>query len=224
MRVAVQIPVKSRSTRVPNKNFRELCGKPLSFWLLDELIRHCPEEWDIYIDSENEENFDFFSKYSERVCFHKRHQWFASDEANGNHLITQFAMRRPDYDIYVQAYVTAVTLSGKTVRESIEGFIDKVEEYDSMFLAIKECGWVWYDKFAINYKPNIPNGLPRSQDATYFKETTGLYATTKENVFKNACRVGAKPLIYEIEREEAMDIDTQQDFLEAERILNRRAK
>jgi len=91
-----------------------------------------------------------------------------------------------------------------------------------MFLAIKECGWVWYDDFAVNYRPTVPNGLPRSQDATYFKETTGLYATTKENVFKNACRVGKKPLIYEIDRREAADIDTHEDFIAAEEILNRR--
>jgi len=222
MKVAIQIPIKSKSTRVPNKNFRDLCGKPLSFWLLDELVEKCPKGWDIYIDSEDEKNFNFFMKYSKRIRFHKRHSWFASDAANGNHLINQFAINNPQYDIYVQAYVTAVTLTGETICNSIENFIGNLEEHDSMFLAIKECGWVWYDDFAVNYRPTVPNGLPRSQDATYFKETTGLYATTKENVFKNACRVGKKPLIYEIDRREAADIDTHEDFIAVEEILNRR--
>ena len=55
MKLAVQIPMKAKSsTRVPNKNFRDLNGKPLCYWVLEELVK-LPQEIDLFIDSEGGE-------------------------------------------------------------------------------------------------------------------------------------------------------------------------
>tara|TARA_Y100000593_G_C4311198_1_gene338446 strand:+ start:1961 stop:2641 length:681 start_codon:yes stop_codon:yes gene_type:complete len=226
MRVAVQIPIKYKtSTRVPDKNFRELNGKPLGCWLLDELTEKCPNEWDIYIDSESEKTFTFFEqKYDNRLKFHKREEWYASDEANGNHLINQFVIKNPDYDLYIQLFVTAVTLTGEVISASVEKFINSLDKYDSMFLVTRENGWVWYNKDSVNYNYKIPNGLPRTQDANYFKETTGLYAITKEAVLKYATRIGSAPLLFEVEEKHALDIDTMEDFYKSQNILPREKK
>ena len=52
MKIAVQVPIKGKSSlRVPNKNFRNLNGKPLCYWVLDELVK-LPADIDIFIDSE----------------------------------------------------------------------------------------------------------------------------------------------------------------------------
>lgn len=221
MKVAVQIPIKGKpSTRVPNKNFRELAGKPLSFWLLDEINDNLPAEWDLYIDSEKEEVFDRVKeRYGDRFKFHKRASWFASDSANGNHLISQFAVLHDNYDIYVQAYVTAVNLKGDMIKESVKSLMDSTDTHDSVLLVTEETGWYWKDGKAMNYNPNIPYGLPRSQDATLLKETTGLYAVTKETVFKTGCRVGENPIFFHVPNQQAIDIDTMEDFLEAKNMF-----
>ena len=45
MKIAINIPIKGRSaTRVPNKNLRDLAGKPLCCWLLDQLATNLPKE------------------------------------------------------------------------------------------------------------------------------------------------------------------------------------
>ena len=50
MIIAIQVPIRARSsTRAANKNFRDLAGKPLSYWLLDELIEHCPPHGIVYL-------------------------------------------------------------------------------------------------------------------------------------------------------------------------------
>ena len=81
---------------MPNKNFRDLQGKPLCHWLLDELVE-LPSTYDIFIDSEDA---SVFSQLQEdrygRFDHHQRNDWFASDEANGNHLLHQFALAHPD--------------------------------------------------------------------------------------------------------------------------------
>ncbi|MDP0501111.1 MAG: hypothetical protein Q7P63_13535 [Verrucomicrobiota bacterium JB022] len=221
MRVAVQIPIKARtSTRVPNKNFRDLCGKPLCCWLLDELVRCAPPEWDLYVDSEHESVMDMLgARYGDRLKFHQRLPWFAGDQANGNHLIHQFALQHHEYDAYLQVFVTAVTLKGEILMESVTQFLNCLDQYDSMFLVTEEPGWIWYQGKAINYDPHRPDGLPRSQDAMYLLETTGLYAITRDAVFRTGCRIGNKPLLYPVEPQYALDIDTMADLQEAERIL-----
>ena len=54
MKLAIQVPIKGKSsTRVHNRNFRDFNGKPLCFWVLDELNKllssapHYQEIWNI---------------------------------------------------------------------------------------------------------------------------------------------------------------------------------
>lgn len=224
MKIAIQIPIKSRtSTRVPNKNFRDLNGKPFFSWIIDEILKIDRHDIDIYIDSEDESAFQIIQKhYSEKspkLKFHQRHEWLASDNANGNHLLSNFAAHHADYDIYTQAFVTAVTLKTIVIKEALDAFLANLDQYDSMTLVHPENGWVWYNGKAVNYYPNLPNGLPRSQDAQYLKETTGLYCITRDALFKTSCRVGEKPLLYEVDSFSAVDIDTMEDFRNAETLL-----
>ncbi|MBT4224042.1 MAG: hypothetical protein HOD72_06205 [Opitutae bacterium] len=222
MKIAVQVPIKGRSSqRVPNKNFRNLQGKPLCHWLLDELVG-LPENYDIFIDSEDETVFTKLEQagYS-RFRFHQREEWFASDEANGNHMIHQFAVTNPNYDIYAQVYVTAVTLKQTIIREAIEKLAREMPNHDSIFLVTEETGWIWFEGRAINYNPTQPNGLKRSQDASFLQETTGLYAIEKKAVLRTGCRIGENALPHLIDKQYSMDIDTMEDFREAEEILSR---
>lgn len=220
MKLAIQVPIKGKSsTRVHNKNFRDLNGKPLCFWVLDELNK-LPLEIDIFIDSEDEKIFNKIpkSRFS-RFKFHKREHWFASDQANGNHLIHQFALHHPDYDSYAQVFITAVTLKFEIISEALKTFAENSSSHDSLFLATEETGWIWFKDSPLNYDPHRPHGLPRSQDATYLKETTGLYAIKRDAVLLTGCRIGNNPKPFKIGTEYALDVDTMSDFLEAEKLL-----
>ncbi|MEX2214335.1 MAG: hypothetical protein WD768_09425 [Phycisphaeraceae bacterium] len=224
MKQVLEIPIKARSsTRVPNKNFRDLAGKPLCFWMLDELAKEMAADCQMYIDSEAESVMEPIRKrFGDRFLFHKRDEWFAGDQANGNHLLSQFVHRHPEFDVYAQVFITSVTLPGRLVREAMDEFCDRLDQHDSITLVTEDCGWYWYQGKAVNYRPDIPDGLPRSQDAMMLKETTGLYAITREAVLRTGCRLGHRPLFYKVEREFAMDIDTMDDFAAAQKLLEGR--
>lgn len=220
MKIAIQVPIKGKSSqRVPNKNFRDLNGKPLCHWLLDELVQ-LPEEIDIFIDSEDQEVFENLSNPSyARFQHHTREEWFAEDQANGNHLLHQFALKHPEYQAYAQIFVTAVTLRYSIIQNALTTFSEQLDQHDSLFLVTEETGWIWNNGNALNYDPTKPNGLPRSQDATYFKETTGMYLITRKAALLTGCRIGETPFPYTIGPEYALDIDTMSDLKEAERLL-----
>lgn len=215
-KVALQIPIKFKpSERIHNKNFIELEGKPFYSWLLDRLIE-VPKNWSIYIDSENEETFNHIVKrYGEDTFkFHKRHEAYAQNWANGNHLLHQFAVKNQEYDLYCQLFVTAVNLKLSTIKKCIDDLSkeENFNNYDSSFLVTKETGWVWFDGKPINYRHDIINGLPRSQDAQYYKETTGMYLVKRKSLIECGCRIGKNPMLVEVSEEEAFDIDNLEDL------------
>lgn len=223
MKIAIQIPIKGTpSERIPGKNFKEIAGKPCYRWLMDKIVGKLPDGWDIYVDSESDDVLNTLkSCYGCDIKTHKRHEWYASDQANGNHLLNQFAVNHPDYDIYAQIFITALTLSKETIENVISQLVDFRGFCDSVFTVTKETGFVWYDDKAVNYDPTKMNGLKRSQDIQYFKETTGLYVITKDALLKTGCRIGEKPHLWCLNDEtEAFDLDTMEDFREAEKLLN----
>lgn len=69
---------------------------------------------------------------------------------------------------------------------------------------------------SINYRPCI---LPRSQDLTdVIEETTGLYGISNYALNKYRCRIGACPYVHLVNKFEAVDINTEEDFKIAEYI------
>jgi CMP-N-acetylneuraminic acid synthetase len=222
MQVAVQIPLKARdSQRVPGKNFRDIAGKPLFAWLCDELAEHAPASWRLYIDSECESVMKpIRARYGERFQFHLREDWYASDEANGNHLINQFAVLRTQYDIIAQAFVTAVGLRWPSIAAAVAA----CEEpgVDTVTYAEPATGWYWLGNGPVNYDREVMNGLPRSQDAKLMKETTGIYVARREHVLRHGTRAGGNLMVLPLTGSEAMDIDTMEDFAIAESILKGR--
>ena len=37
-RIVALLPMKANSSRVPGKNFRDFCGRPLFYWILSSLL------------------------------------------------------------------------------------------------------------------------------------------------------------------------------------------
>ncbi len=120
-----------------------------------------------------------------------------------------------------QLQQTALSLRGQTVVAAVERLV-RDPEHDSVLLATEETGFLWYRGAPVNYDPGRPDGLPRSQDVRYVKETTGLYAVTREVVLRQGCRVGRNPLFHLVPRLEALDIDTLEDLHIAERLFEER--
>lgn len=215
MKVAATIPIKTRSTRVVNKNFRLIRGKPLYQYIIDNCIDSNIFD-DIFVDTDSEE----IKKYciSCNIKYIDRCQSLALDTANGNDVLSYDIKHiGSSYDFYFQLFATAPFLRGSTIRAIVLKLINSTN-YDSIMTSTVESGWFWFKDLPVNY---IPNVLPRSQDATpLIKETTGLYGITKKAYEKYNCRIGARPYFYILkDMLEYIDLDTEEDFLKLEKLL-----
>jgi len=226
--VLLQIPLKvTQSERLPGKNFKILYGKPLFFWIIQTALRTqtiakqdnlC--DIDIYIDSEDPAVFDAVKTHfvDQPLNYFLRHPYYASNAANGNHLLRHISSSlSKSYDFYSQAYVTSPFLSPNTLIHSLQQLL-RSTQYDSAFTCTYDPAWIWYQGTPVNYNHLIPDGLPRSQDALITKESAGFYVINSAAHKELHTRLGHTPLPINISPHESQDIDTNFDWLIAERI------
>ena len=204
MKTVAIIPIKKRSTRVPNKNFRIVNKKPLYAYLLEK-IKKCNFD-EIFVDSDSSE----IERYCEqnKINFICRLPHLALDNASGNDLLNYHA-KIIEADIYFQPYITAPLLKIKTINECIK-ILKTKRKFDSILTSKKIFSWFWFNNKPVNYDPKK---LPRSQDAKpMVVETTGLYGIRSESLKKRKSRIGNKPYFYQVSEEESLDLDDEKDF------------
>ena len=216
MKVVAIVPIKAKSKRVKNKNFKLVKKKPLYTYLLNTL-KKC-NFTEIYVDSDSDE----IKKYCEKNSFKfiNRLPNLALDTANGNDLLN-YHSKIIDADYYFQLFITAPLLKQKTINNCIK-ILRNNKRYDSILTSRSIYSWFWFKKKPVNYSPKI---LPRSQDAKpIVGETTGLYGIKKKTLLKEKIRIGKKPFFYEVTSDESIDLDTNKDFELLEFILKKKSK
>jgi len=198
------LPVKSKSTRVPRKNFQPINGIPLYIIAIQKLKASSFDYF--YVDSDSSEVSDYCALND--IPFVQRSKQLASDAANGNHLILDSIQRFPGFDYYFQLFATAPFLTVSSINACISGLSST--DYDSVFTALEKTTWYWSNGRPLNYDPCQ---LPRSQDVSkIYLETTGLYGIAGHIAVERACRIGFNPLLYCVTEVEAFDIDTTSDL------------
>tara|TARA_R110001592_G_scaffold71904_1_gene219475 strand:- start:4889 stop:5545 length:657 start_codon:yes stop_codon:yes gene_type:complete len=210
-KIACFIPIKTNSSRVPNKNLRLLGGKPLYRHALDTVIKSKVFD-DIFVDTDSEDVKKYCIENSINII--DRDPKLSKDDANGNDLLRYWVDIKPNYNIYFQVFVTSPFLTIETLNNCVN--IMNENNNDSVFTIIEDYTWYWFNNKPINYDPKL---LPRSQDAKpIIKETTSLYAISKNGFKKTKARIGESPKTYVVDEVESIDIDNKFDFFIAEQI------
>ena len=204
MKIVAIIPIKRTSKRVKGKNFKKINGKPLYKFLLEKLKKTKFDE--IYIDSDSRTIKNYCIKNN--FLFIDRLNYLKKDTANGNDLLN-YHRSIINADIYFQLFVTSPLLKTSTINKCID-LLKNSRSNDSILTSKNLYSFYWFKKKPINYKPKI---LPRSQDLNPITvETTGLYGIKRSALLKYKCRIGIKPIFFEVSDEESLDIDNSKDL------------
>lgn len=209
-KIVAIMPIKLNNERCPGKNTRLLGGKPLLRHELDSLVETglCDE---INVFCSNDAIVPFLST---GVKFLERPKDLDLPTSNFTQIFSSFISQK-DADIYVYAHATAPFVKVETMKECIEAVLS--EEFDSAFCAIRLQDFLWKNGEPLNFDAT---NLPRTQDLEpIYQETSGIYVFTKDVFEKYKRRIGVRPFIKEVSFEEAVDIDTPEDFKLAEVLL-----
>lgn len=226
-RIVALLPMKAHSERVPGKNFRDFCGKPLFRWMLDTLLS-CDAVDQVVINTDARHQIGVHGLESQRVIVRDRVAELCGDFVSMNKIIAD-DLQHVEAGIYLMTHTTNPLLSAATIQRALEMFWQarNLGEADSLFTVNKVQTRLYRaDGSAVNHDPL---NLIRTQDLEpWFEENSNLYLFTRDSFTETGARIGLRPAMFEMSRIEAIDIDTQDDWdfaeIAARHVDERRSK
>jgi CMP-N-acetylneuraminic acid synthetase len=213
------VPMRHHSQRVPGKNYRDLAGKPLYRHIIETLLA-VPAINEIVVDTDSDPVMNGLRERFPQVKIIVRPEHLRADDIPMNEILIHDTAQFPA-DFYLQTHSTNPLLKAETVSRAIRLFITQYPTYDSLF-SVTRWQTRLYDKDgnAVNHNPRE---LLQTQDLPpLYEENSCLYIFTRENLLKNRHRIGDRPLMFEIPRLEAVDIDEESDFQIADILMQMR--
>ena len=211
-KIVALVPMRHDSERVKQKNYREFNGKPLFYWILNTLCQ-CQSIDSVYINTDSPVIKENAPKIDTKINIIDRPQNLRAGEIPMNDILL-YDMTKVEADFYLQTHSTNPLLKAETVEKAIQTFL-AAKGKDSLFGVTRIQARLWTkDAKAINHDPKV---LLRTQDLEpVFEENSNIYIFTKKNLIERKNRIGKNPVLFEIPRQEAWDIDTESDFMIAE--------
>ena len=221
MKLAALVPMRHHSQRVPGKNYRSLAGKPLFHHILETLLA-VPEIQTVMVDTDSEPVMDGLRRFFPTVKLIQRPEPLRADDVPMNDILLHDTAQ-VDADYYLQTHSTNPLLKAETISRGIQTFFTDFPKYDSLF-SVTRLQTRLYDRDgrAINHNPRE---LIQTQDLPpVYEENSCLYLFTRANLIKNHHRIGDSPLMFEIDADEAWDIDEELDFAICDFLMSRQKK
>ena len=223
MKFVALLPMKGNSERVPQKNYLDLVGKPLFFYIADTLkSTEIFETLVINTDSNKIANLAA-DRYGDWVVIHERPEELCGDYVP--------MYRINEYDItkigsefqFLQTHSTNPLLKKNTIFQAVDKYksIIKEKTHDSLFAVNEIRNRLYTTKLLpVNHDPKT---LLRSQDnEPILEENSNLYIFNYESFKKMKSRLGESPFPFIIKSEnfESLDIDNLIDWKLAEILIS----
>jgi len=194
---------------VKGKNYRELAGKPLYQHILTTL-NSCTEISKIIVDTDSQVVMDGIKDKFPEIEILIRPEHLRAEDTPMNEVLLHDT-RQVEADFYLQTHTTNPLLTANTISTAIQVIRENFPAYDSLFSVTRRQTRYWDELGrAINHNPAI---LLQTQDLPpVYEENSCLYIFTRETLELQRNRIGLRPFMFEIDAEEAWDIDEEIDF------------
>ena len=202
------VPMRHDSERVRGKNYRPLGGRPLFHHIIETLLASAAVTR-VVIDTDSD-----VVRESANATFpevevldrppHRR------DGAIPRNDVLLHDVRRLNGDLYLQTHSTNPLLRTATVTAAVERLLGDPSS-DSLFGVTRLQTRLWSaDGESLNHDRAV---LVRTQDLPpVYEENSCVYLFTRDSLERHGNRIGERPILFEIPREEAWDIDEEFDF------------
>ncbi len=214
--IAALVPMRHHSQRIPAKNYRLLAGKPLYHHILNSLLS-CGEISQVVVDTDSLPIIEGLQNDFPDVRTLERPERLRGDTISMNEILEYDTSQVPA-DFYLQTHSTNPLLRPATISRAIGTFLNRIPEHDTLFSVTRLQVRLWdQNGRAINHDPAH---LIQTQDLPpVYEENSCLYIFPRATLLERHNRLGQNPLMFEIEAEEAWDIDEELDFAIAEFLM-----
>jgi CMP-N-acetylneuraminic acid synthetase len=209
VKIAALVPMKHHSQRVPEKNYREIAGKPLFHYIL-QTLEQVPEIDLICVDTDSIVIKQGILESFPAVKVIDRPLDLRADEIPMNRII-EHDMSLIGAEVYLQTHSTNPLLKPQTISKAIDHYLKNQNQHDSLFSVTRLQTRLYNQQGkALNHNPAE---LLQTQDLPpIFEENSCIYIFTEQGMIKSGHRIGNSPIMFEIDDAEAWDIDTLFDL------------
>jgi CMP-N-acetylneuraminic acid synthetase len=220
-RFVALVPMRHHSQRVPGKNYRPLAGKPLYQHIIETLLA-VPEVSTIVVDTDSEPVMEGLRRDFPQVVVLPRPEQLRADSIPMNEVLLYDTSKVPA-DYYLQTHSTNPLLRTETISKAVQTFLADYPAHDSLF-SVTRLQTRLYDQHgqAINHDPNI---LLQTQNLPpVYEENSCIYIFTRDTLERRRNRLGERPRMFEMDADEAWDIDEELDFAITDFLMQHRMK
>ena len=219
--IVALVPMRHHSVRVAGKNYRDLAGQPLYAYIINTLLE-VKEISKIVVDTDSQKIKKGLDENFPDVVVIDRPEHLRDGNIPMNEILLH-DVSMVEADLYLQTHSTNPILSSDTISKAITFIKNHYPEYDSLFSATKVQVRLWDELVRpINHNPNI---LLRTQDLPpVYAENSCMYVFSKRLLEEKRNRIGDRPYLFEIDQEEAWDIDNELDFKIVDLLIRNRSK
>ena len=217
MSIIAFMPMRHSSERVPGKNYRSFNGRPLFHHAVSTLLA-VPQITTVVIDTDSPTIVEQCAERFPEVHCIDRPEHLLGGETPMTEVLRHDASVFPSR-WYLQTHSTNPLLRPETIERAISELEDSLDEHDSLFSVTRLQTRLYdADGVAVNHDPTI---LLRTQDLPpIYEENSNLYIFTAAQIAQGR-RMGDRPIMFEIDPLEAIDIDEEHDFVIAELLHQR---
>jgi len=217
--VVALVPMRHCSERVPGKNYRPFNGRPLFHHIVSTLMA-VERVVEIVIDTDSPTVKDQAAAAFPSVRVLDRPEHLRGGDVPMTEVLRHDATIVAS-DWYLQTHTTNPLLASATVERALDRMAAAGTGHDSL-LSVTRRHTRLFDAAGVplNHDPSV---LLRTQDLPpVYEENSNLYLFTADQIAAGR-RTGDRPILFEIDPLEAVDIDDEHDFVLAETLARLRA-
>ena len=227
MKVLAIITARGGSKRIPRKNIKEFCGKPIMAYSIEAAKKSGVFDT-VMISTDDEEIAEIGKKFGGEVPFYRSEKTsndFATTTDVLMEVIDEYDKRGEHFDVLCCIYPTAPFVTSERLKEAVQSLLNS--DADTLIPVVPfsyppQRALIINDgKLEMKYPENI---VARSQDLEKHYHDVGQFYVLRVDAFKknkNLLLGNILPLV--MDEMEVQDIDTEEDWKLAEvkyQILN----
>lgn len=231
MKKVAMITARGGSKRIPRKNIKEFCGKPILAYSIQAALDSGVFDT-VMVSTDDEEIAAIAKEYGAEVPFYRSEKTandFATTADVILEVVEEYEKRGEQFDLVCCIYPTAPFLTGEKLRKAVEKL--EISDADTLIpvvafsYPVQRALIVREEKLVFEYPQYMDS---RSQDLEPHYHDVGQFYVLKTEAFKkNKKLMLGNILPFEISELEVQDIDTPTDWEIAEmkyRILRNKAE
>ncbi len=217
--VVAFVPMRHSSERVPGKNYRPFNGRPLFHHVVSTLLA-VDRVSTIVIDTDSPTVKEQVAEHFPTVQVIDRPAELLGGDVPMTDVLRHDAAVVPA-EWYLQTHTTNPLLRASTIERALAELDASLDRHDSLFSVTRLQTRLYHaDGRPLNHDPRV---LLRTQDLPpVYEENSNLYVFSAAQIAAGR-RFGDRPLLFEIDPLEAVDIDEEHDFVLAETLGRLRA-